>query len=184
MPKAKDPPAAPSAVPAKRMRPTPPSLPCQPSNTSEPTSAMGHPVTSETTPSTTPTAGPPQLKADKPISGRDDMVTAYKKTYQTGAALIEAVCNENMALKKEIKELRRTQAPDMSALVSEMKDFYRESCPDFSDIEKKLDDLKTTVDHDNDVRLQHLQNWKTDVMDRIDKLLQMKTPCALTKVDM
>ncbi|RCN34162.1 hypothetical protein ANCCAN_19982 [Ancylostoma caninum] len=59
-----------------------------------------------------------------------------------------------------------------------------ESQPELAQIAQLLDNLRAKVDADNTKIQTQITTWKGDVTDRIDHLLKLKMPCALTKVDM
>ncbi|RCN36691.1 hypothetical protein ANCCAN_17423 [Ancylostoma caninum] len=68
-------------------------------------------------------------------------------------------------------------------MVKDLKDRH-ESQPELAQIAQLLDSLRAKVDADNTKLQTQITTWKGDVTDRINHLLKLKTPCALTKVDM
>ncbi|KAL6735744.1 hypothetical protein Aduo_006156 [Ancylostoma duodenale] len=106
-----------------------------------------------------------------------------RKLDRTGVFLISLVFNENEALHKEVDVARQKGKNELAAMVKDLKERH-ESQPELAQITQLLDNLRDKVDADNTKIQTQITTWKGNVTDRIDRLLKMKTPCALTKVDM
>ncbi|WKY03174.1 hypothetical protein Q1695_016460 [Nippostrongylus brasiliensis] len=129
----------------------------------------------------TSTAATPTVEKSPSFSHKDDMQKAYDKLYNTGASLIGLISRENAALHQEVEAVRKDTTNEVSKLIHELKQ-SQQTPP--GNVVKAVDAMREKFEKDHEALYAHLKDWKTDVSGRIDALLKLKTPCALTKVDM
>ncbi|PIO62971.1 hypothetical protein TELCIR_15447 [Teladorsagia circumcincta] len=118
-----------------------------------------------------------------PFTKREDVEKACFKLCRAGINLMGLFCNESNPLQKEIDASQRQTVAELEKLVNNLRELH--STPRTNvNLDQAVTNIRDNVEKANGVLFTHFLDWKTDVSGRIDRLLQMKTPCALTKVDL
>ncbi|KAK6029697.1 hypothetical protein OSTOST_04190 [Ostertagia ostertagi] len=82
---------------------------------------------------------------------------------------------------------RHDKVKELIEIISELKYLQGAALQQSSDsysVETALMTLREVNESGHEKMLEHFHDWKKEVTDKIERLLKLKTPCALTKVDM
>ncbi|KAK5981619.1 hypothetical protein GCK32_014924 [Trichostrongylus colubriformis] len=137
--------------------------------------------------SSTTTSSPPATTSARSdallITKKEEVEKACFKLCRAGINLMKLYRNENTTIQKEIEASQKQALTELQELVKDLRECQHatSTVPNF---EQVVNNIRDNVEKVNGVLFTHFLDWTTDVSDRIDRLLKMKTPCALTKVDL
>ncbi|VDL78559.1 unnamed protein product [Nippostrongylus brasiliensis] len=128
------------------------------------------------------------------LKNREEFEKAYHSLYKHGASMLEIVWNENRSLKKQldahhqqqsegVKEIAK-ELPELTDLVKELRQMRIQPQAADPKLSTAISTLTEVQKQTHEESKKAFDDWQKDIAMRINNLLQMKTPCALTKVDL
>ncbi|VDL82311.1 unnamed protein product [Nippostrongylus brasiliensis] len=108
--------------------------------------------------------------------------------------MLEIVCSENRTIKKQLDANRQQQPegvkeiakelPELKDIVKERRQMKIQPQAADSKLSTAISTLTEVQKQTHEESKKRFDDWQKDITVRINNLLQMKTPCALTKVDL
>ncbi|KAK6017155.1 hypothetical protein OSTOST_17357 [Ostertagia ostertagi] len=160
----------------KKQQPPPPKLP---------TAATAKPSIPNKMQSPTMRGGQAEGESSsKPQASRQEEIEkAYNKMFRGGATLLSLAYTDFENLQKEISKLRKEKQIDVAAITSELA-AIRASGPSDSSAVQELQEMYRQQQQSQETDWKKLKEWQTNLEHKIEALLKLKTPCALTKVEL
>ncbi|PIO64814.1 hypothetical protein TELCIR_13541 [Teladorsagia circumcincta] len=150
-----------------------------------PTAATAKPTIPGKLQSPTPRVGPTEGESSsKAQTGRhEEIEKAYNKLFRGGATLLSIAYTDFENLQKEVAKLRKEKQIDVTAITNELA-AIRASGPSDSSAVQELQEMYRQQQQSQETDWKKLKEWQTILEQKVEALLKLKTPCALTKVEL